>query len=103
VIEYCNEAVTVARATDPSMPEMTCTHLLLNMYTTSDGLAWHRDVYENDGKSDHPVVNICVGASCKFGLRHDDEDPERVVTLRSGDCLLFGGGVSLDQTRCFGG
>merc|ERR1712232_1027156 len=75
---------------------MDCTHLLINMYTSSEGLQWHRDIYENDGKSDHPVINICVGASCRFGLRHFDEpgfhgDTERELILRSGDCLMFGG------------
>ena len=34
---------------------------------------------------------MCVGASCKFGIKHNDEDPERIIVLRSGDCLLFGG------------
>ena len=37
------------------------------------------------------VVSLCVGASCKFGVKHADSDPERVLTLRSGDCMLFGG------------
>lgn len=91
VQEHCSEAVRIARNVDPEMPEMNCTHLLLNMYTTSEGLVWHRDIYENDGKSDHPVVNLCVGAACRFGFKHKDEDPDRVVKLRSGDCLLFGG------------
>ena len=40
-----------------TMLEMTCTHvLLLNLYTNSDGLVWYRDIYENDGTSDHPVL-----------------------------------------------
>ena len=91
VLTCCNEAVATCRSFDSSMPPMDCTHVLLNMYTTTEGLTWHRDIYENDGKSDHPVVNLCVGASCKFGVKHSDEDPERVFTLRSGDVLLFGG------------
>jgi alkylated DNA repair dioxygenase AlkB len=91
VIDYSNRAVSAARAIDPCMPEMDCTHLLLNMYTTATGLPWHRDIYENDGKSDHPVVNLCVGATCKFGIKHSDNDQERVLTLRNGDILLFGG------------
>jgi hypothetical protein len=55
VIAHCNEAVTKAKMHDEAMPEMTCTHLLLNMYTDTTGLVWHRDIYENDGRSDHPV------------------------------------------------
>ena len=37
------------------------------------------------------MVNLCVGASCKFGVKHADSDQERVIILRSGDCMLFGG------------
>jgi len=90
-IDHCNRAVQVARNADLGIPEMECTHVLLNMYTSSEGLIWHRDIYENDGKSDHPVVNLCIGASCRFGLKHNDEDEEQVLVLRSGDVLLFGG------------
>jgi len=61
------------------------------MYTTSDGICWHRDIYENDGKSDHPVVNLCIGASCKFAFKHNENDDERSVILTNGDVLLFGG------------
>lgn len=91
ITEHCNRAVEQARTIDPMMPEMNCTHLLINMYTTKDGLVWHRDIYENDGSSDHPVVNLCVGASCLFGFNHNESDPERVIQLNSGDVLLFGG------------
>jgi alkylated DNA repair dioxygenase AlkB len=90
-LAHSDKAVALAREHDKEMPEMNCTHLLLNMYTSSEGLTWHRDIYENDGKSDHPVVNLCVGASCRFGFKHEETDKEREVTLRSGDCLLFGG------------
>ena len=88
---YCDEAVAFAQKADQAMPSMSCTHVLLNMYTTSDGLTWHRDIYENDGKGDHPVVNLCVGSSCVFAYKYKDEEPVRRLTLRSGDCLLFGG------------
>jgi alkylated DNA repair dioxygenase AlkB len=91
MIAHAADAVSIAREVDPAMPNMTCTHLLLNMYTSASGLKWHRDIYENDGKSDHPVVNLCIGAACRFGIKHNDDDPERVLILRSGDCLLFGG------------
>ena len=91
LIQQSDNAVSAACEADPAMPEMTCTHLLLNMYTTSAGLIWHRDIYENDGKSDHPVVNLSIGASCLFGFKHEDTDEERTVTLHSGDVILFGG------------
>ena len=87
LIRCSNEAVALACEVDASMPEMNCTHVLLNMYTTSAGLVWHRDIYENDGRSDHPVVNLSIGASCLFGFKHEDTDEERTVALRSGDVL----------------
>jgi len=91
LIEPCVAAVHEACRADPVMPSMTCTHLLLNMYTTSDGLVWHRDIYENDGTSDHPVVNLSLGATGVFGFRHEETDEARTVRLESGDVLLFGG------------
>ena len=91
LLQQCNAAVHAACTIDEAMPRMNCTHLLLNMYTDSQGLVWHRDIYENDGKSDHPVVNMCIGASCVFGFQHEDHDPERTLILRSGDILLLGG------------
>eukprot|EP01043_Picozoa_sp_COSAG02_P009867 COSAG02_NODE_340_length_24179_cov_6.401644_8_plen_268_part_00 len=85
-------ASAVASALDPEMPPMECSHVLVNMYTgESDGLVWHRDIYENDGRSDHPVVNLSVGASCVFGIRSPSDGQERHICLHSGDCLLFGG------------
>ena len=97
VTNYCNKAIKAARNLDAAMPEMRCTHVLLNMYTTTEGLVWHRDIYENDGTSDHPVVNLCVGASCVFGFKHNDNDRVHTVTLQSGDVILFGGPCRLIQ------
>lgn len=90
-VAHSARASRLARAADAAMPPMRCTHVLVNMYAAgSAGLVWHRDIYENDGRSDHPVVNLCVGASCVFGVRCPG-GRERRLTLRSGDCLLFGG------------
>lgn len=91
VLDYCNRAVKAATEVDKDMPNMECTHVLLNMYTSSEGLVWHRDIYENDGIGDFPIVNLCVGATCVFGFRHKETDPLRTIRLRSGDVLLFGG------------
>ena len=91
MLQKCNEAVSAARHAGSKMPTMNCTHLLTNMYPTMQGLVWHRDIYENDGRSDHPVVNMCIGASCVFAFKHNDDDPDRSIILRSGDVLLFGG------------
>jgi alkylated DNA repair dioxygenase AlkB len=91
VLTVCNDVVKQAMGADPSMPPMACTHLLLNYYTSAEGLCWHRDIYENDGAGDHPIVNISVGSACRFRVKHFDEDEEREIVLRSGDVLLFGG------------
>ena len=85
-------ASAVGSALDPDMPPMNCTHVLINMYTcASEGLVWHRDIYENDGRSTHPVINLSVGASTVFGVRSPSSGQEHHIYLRSGDCLLFGG------------
>jgi alkylated DNA repair protein (DNA oxidative demethylase) len=90
-VAHSARASGLACAADAAMPPMRCTHVLVNMYAAgSAGLVWHRDIYENDGRSDHPVVNLCVGASCVFGVRCPG-GRERRLTLRSGDCLIFGG------------
>jgi len=91
LLEKCNLATSTTRQADNEMPAMNCTYLLLNMHTETEGLVWHHDIYENDGKSDHPVVNMCIGASCLFGFEQNDEDPECTIILQSGDVLLFGG------------
>jgi len=91
VVNVCNDFVQQARQLDPAMPDMTCTHLLLNYYATTQGLQWHRDIYENDGTADHPIVNITIGSACLFAFMHTDGDPKREVVLESGDVLLFGG------------
>jgi alkylated DNA repair dioxygenase AlkB len=91
MISHSARASHVASLADPAMPPMDCTHLLLNMYTSTAGLCWHRDIYENDGSSDHPVVNVNVGATGLFGYKNAEGDPVSVIELRSGDCLLFGG------------
>lgn len=91
VVALCNDAVRRARILDTAMPSMTCTHLLLNYYAGPEGLQWHRDIYENDGTGDHPIVNISIGSACCFAFKHHDEDPDREVVLESGDVLLFGG------------
>ena len=89
--EVCDQSVLEARAQDPLMPMMNYTHLLLNCYMSRGGIEWHRDVYENDGTSDHPVVNLTLGAACNFLWKHETMDEEQSIILESGDILLFGG------------
>ena len=85
----CMSSVAAARREDSELPAMRATHCLINKYTTSDGLVWHRDIYANDGDGDKPVVNLSVGAACVFGYKRGNRVEK--VRLRSGDALLFGG------------
>ena len=41
--EWSNRA-DVAQSADSSMPDMTCTHVLLNVHTSTEGLMWHWDI-----------------------------------------------------------
>lgn len=86
----CLRSVAVAMKEDEAMPSCEPSHCLINHYTSTKGLLWHRDIYANDGDDDHPIVNLSVGASCLFGVE-DDRGRTRKVHLRSGDALLFGG------------
>lgn len=86
----CARAVSSASAADANLPACVPTHCLTNCYRTPHGLRWHRDIYRNDGDGDAPIVNLSVGASCRFGVRLED-GTVRELTLCSGDALLFGG------------
>ena len=102
----CAKAVKHACNADDELPGCAPTHCLINRYRSSSGLRWHRDIYANDGDGDAPIINLSVGASCRFGVRLDD-GTEHEVRLRSGDALLFGGpnrfvkhsvlGIDLDE------
>lgn len=88
--QLARSAVRDARRSDEAMPDCTPSHCLINYYSSAcEGFKWHRDIYENDGDGDHPVINICVGSTCTFGVRIDGRTVE--LQLRSGDALLFGG------------
>lgn len=88
--KLCARAVRTACAADELLPSCEATHCLINIYRSQSGLRWHRDIYANDGDGDSPIVNLSVGASCRFGVRLADGSV-RKLTLRSGDALLFGG------------
>jgi len=85
----------IASASDAAMPACSPTHVLINKYSTSAGLLWHRDIYSNDGDGDMPVINLSVGASCKFGIslpiRGAELSESRYLQLHSGDAIIFGG------------
>ena len=96
----CEDAVHVARSgaadgtgrgTAGDLPAMTPTHVLLLAYMNDEGVGWHRDIYENDGQADHPIVTINLGNACDFVFKDDHSEPKTSLTLHSGDALLFGG------------
>jgi hypothetical protein len=92
----CEDAVRVARSGGGSgpaveLPAMTPTHVLLLAYMNDEGVGWHRDIYENDGQADHPIVTINLGNACDFVFKDDHTEPKTRLTLHSGDALLFGG------------
>merc|ERR1719171_1086150 len=87
----CRRSVRDAQGQDQSMPDCRPSHVLINHYTSSKGLLWHRDIYANDGDGDHPIVNLSVGASCEFGVEMGLFGEKRTIRLRSGDAVLFGG------------
>ena len=82
-----------ASAIDPDMPACAPSHVLINKYTTAAWLQWHRDIYTNDGDGDMPVILLSIGASCRFGVALPSVGKSKrcVVSLHSGDVLLFGG------------
>ena len=78
-----------AREIDTNLPRCFPTHCLTNYYESSDGLLWHRDIYENDGDSDYTIFNLSIGAPATFGFEIDDE--KFSIEVCSGDGILFGG------------
>ena len=75
--------------TDEAMPDCSPSHCLINYYASSKGLPWHRDIYENDGDGDAPIINLSVGAASTFGVRINGA--VRKLDLQSGDAVCFGG------------
>jgi len=88
-------AAEIAASIDEAMPRFSATHVLANRYVGGAGLLYHRDIYANDGDGRAPIVNVCLGAPCRFGVRHVDETGSRGHTrelhLGSGDAIVFGG------------
>jgi alkylated DNA repair dioxygenase AlkB len=68
------------------------THVLLNTYPSTVGMGWHRDdIGSHDGDESAPVYSLSIGNSGIFIYKTHDKDCEHIVTLNSGDLLVFGG------------
>ena len=86
----CLDLVQQSRAAQPNIPQMHVTHMLLLLYTTAEGMGWHRDSDPNDGDNDHPIVSISLGNASDFGYKPLLR-PECQVRLDSGDVVVWGG------------
>ena len=76
---------------DSTLPLTIPTHVLLLCYMNSEGVGWHRDIYENDGEANKPVITLNLGNSCSFIFKDDHTTPKTHIRLESGDVMLFGG------------
>jgi len=86
----CLKLVSRCRAVQPKLPEMDVTHMLLLLYTSAQGMVWHRDSDKNDGDNDHPIVSISLGNASDFGYKPLFRG-EQVIRLESGDVAVWGG------------
>ena len=91
LLPACERWVETACSADSSMPTHEASHLLLLYYRAGGHLGWHRDENANDGTGDEPVVNLSLGSEMDFAYRHEHTDEAKVITVCSGDVLLFGG------------
>ncbi|KAM7526573.1 hypothetical protein LguiA_016475 [Lonicera macranthoides] len=77
-----------------TIPSMTPDICIVNFYTTNGRLGLHQDCDESEGslRQGLPVVSISVGDSAEF-MYGDQRDVKKaeMVTLESGDVLIFGG------------
>lgn len=62
----------------------------MNYYTGRGKMNWHVDDY-NFAKKERPIIMASIGDTADFGYKLRASDPERVVSLESGDVIVFGG------------
>ena len=66
---------------------------------SNEGVGWHRDIYENDGRADKPIVTFNIGNACEFVFKDDHASPKTYIYLESGDILILGGVHAVQCTR----
>jgi alkylated DNA repair dioxygenase AlkB len=80
-----------ATASDPrDVPECVPDICISNFYTHVGKLGMHQDRDEQQGtlKAGLPVISLSLGDSCDFC--YGDRDKPSIVSLQSGDALIFG-------------
>jgi hypothetical protein len=91
----CHECVSAAAAADSAVPiDMVPTVALVNFYTASGTFKEHVDSEHPDDArrgSGPPIVSMSFGDSCEFSYRETRASDPKVVLLKAGDVLLFGG------------
>lgn len=66
------------------------THLLINAYPSSNGMAWHKDdIGRHDGDKDAPVYSLSLGNDALFYYRVTPKSPTKEILLYGGDLLVF--------------
>lgn len=65
-------------------------HLLVNAYPGTSGMAWHQDdIGKHDGERGAPVYIQSIGNDAVFVYRITPRAEDKCLTLRSGDLLVF--------------
>ncbi len=86
--EFCAAAAAaVAESPWPAFAPDAC---LINFYRPDAKMGLHQDKDERDFSQ--PIVTVCLGDDADFligGFKRSD--PTRVIVVRSGDVLIFGG------------
>eukprot|EP01060_Flectonema_neradi_P001738 TRINITY_DN11066_c0_g1_i1.p1 TRINITY_DN11066_c0_g1~~TRINITY_DN11066_c0_g1_i1.p1 ORF type:complete len:270 (+),score=35.05 TRINITY_DN11066_c0_g1_i1:71-880(+) len=92
--ENCQKWLKMAQAVDKTLPDMIPSTVLVNYYNVKGSFKWHRDsehpefLAKGIGK---PIVSATIGESCDFAIKDEYDTPETVITLHSGDIIVFGG------------
>ncbi len=93
--ELCLNCLRAAQAADPSIPGMTPTTLLINLYQPHATFKWHQDSEEPSrarAGTGRPIISFSIGLTADFGVKHTyDSLSHDVIRLGSGDALVFGG------------
>jgi len=93
--ELCISCLKAAQSCDPTLPSMTPTTLLVNMYQANATFKWHQDSEHpsrtHNGRG-RPIISFSVGLNADFGIKtHYDSHTHETIKLTSGDVLIFGG------------